>query len=106
MPNNEGRYSKSEVIEIGLPVYIPCSKRWTSKPYPFAVLLSKPRCQQLRVPVPGSGHESPSAFLYSANAGKGTSDRKHRYIPLYDRTEAMNGNETARLYPHEIMKPD
>jgi hypothetical protein len=104
MPNKEGRYNKLEVKRSGLPVYIPRSSRWTSKPYRFAVLMSKSRCQRFDLPV--NRGESPAAFLYSASAGTGTNDLSHRYYPLYDRTEAMAANEAARLYPHEIMQPD
>ncbi|WP_044480467.1 hypothetical protein [Paenibacillus antibioticophila] len=104
MPNKEGRYNKLEVKRSGLPVYIPRSSRWTSKPYRFAVLLTRRRCQQFGVPV--KQNEAPGAFLFSASAGAGTSDQQHRYYPLFDRTTDMAGNESARLYPHEIMKPD
>lgn len=103
MPNKEGRYNKLEVQHSGLPVYIPRSRRWTSKPYRFAVLMSKNRCQHFGCPV--KPDEFPAAFLFSSNAGAGTNDQRHRYYPLYDRTEAMSGNESARLYPHEIMQP-
>ncbi|ETT32153.1 MULTISPECIES: hypothetical protein [unclassified Paenibacillus] len=104
MPNDAGRYSKEEVIASGLPYYIPKSKRWTHTPYPFAILISKSRCERFGMPILGSGREKPSAFLYSASAGTGTDDKKHRYIPLYDRTSALSGDESIRLYPHEIMK--
>lgn len=104
MPNREGRYSKHEVQSSGLPIYIPRSSRWTNKPYRFAVLMSKNRCQHFGVPV--QSNEFPAAFLFSASAGKGTHDQQHRYYPLYDRTADMEGNESARLYPHEIMQPD
>lgn len=104
MPNSEGRYSKLEVQHSGLPVYIPRSGRWTSKPYRLAVLMSKSRCSHFGVPVKTG--ESPVAFLYAANAGSGTRDLQHRYYPLFDRTEAMKGNNSARLYPHEVMLPE
>ncbi|MNO15502.1 hypothetical protein D3C76_51680 [compost metagenome] len=104
MPNKDGRYNKLEVERSGLPVYIPRSSRWTSKPYRFAVLLSKSRCQRFGHQVKRG--DSPAAFLYAANAGAGTKDQTHRYYPLFDRTKAMADNESARLYPHEIMQPD
>lgn len=104
MPNKEGRYNKLEVKRSGLPVYIPRSSRWTNKPYRFAVLMTKKRCQHFGVSI--KQDETPAAFLFSSNAGAGTSDQQHRYYPLYDRTEAMAANEAARLYPHEIMQPD
>ncbi|RXZ84606.1 hypothetical protein EBB07_00900 [Paenibacillaceae bacterium] len=103
MPNAQGRYTKAEVVASGLPYYIPASKRWTSKPYRFAVLLPESRCDRFRVPITRN-REKPSAFLYSASAGTGTNDKRHRYIPLYDRTDAMQAVADARLYPHEIMK--
>lgn len=71
MPNDAGRYSKEEVIASGLPYYIPKSKRWTHTPYPFAILISKSRCERFGMPILGSGREKPSAFLYSASAGTG-----------------------------------
>ncbi|SDF35759.1 hypothetical protein SAMN04488542_109120 [Fontibacillus panacisegetis] len=104
MSNRQGRYNKLEVERSGLPVYIPRSSRLTSKPYRFAVLMSKSRCQRFDLPV--NRGESPAAFLYAANAGTGTNDLTHRYYPLFDRTEAMADDESARLYPHEIMQPD
>jgi len=79
MPNKEGRHNKLEVKRSGLPVYIPRSSRWTSKPYRFAVLLTRRRCQQFGVPV--KQNEAPGAFLFSASAGVGTSDQQHRYYP-------------------------
>ncbi|WP_212958262.1 hypothetical protein [Paenibacillus albilobatus] len=103
MSNDNGRYTKAEVLATGLPYYIPKSNRWTQKPYSLAVLLSASRCERFWLPVLRE-HEQPSAFLYSASAGRGTGDLKHRYIPLYDRTAALSGDDSIRLYPHEIMK--
>lgn len=102
MPNKDGRYNKVEVLESGLPYFIPRSNRWEGKQYLFAVLLSKTRCKELGVPILSNGLERPSAFLFSANAGTGTNDKTHRYVPLYDRTEAYNEIKD-KLYPREIM---
>ncbi|MBJ6362122.1 hypothetical protein ACFOQM_12550 [Paenibacillus sp. GCM10012307] len=102
MPNATGRYCKSEVAASGLPYYIPRSKRWTSQPYAHAVFLTANRCKMFGLPV--RDNESPSAFLFSASAGYGTDDNKHRYLPLYERTQEMLKMRDARLYPHEIMK--
>ncbi|MEK5163160.1 hypothetical protein NYE69_12585 [Paenibacillus sp. FSL R5-0527] len=102
MPNVQGRFTKEEVIQTGLPYYIPTSNRWTHEPYEFAVLLSKTRCKQLGIPILSSGREKPSAFLWSPAAGTGTSDLTHRYVPLYDRTDAYNEIKD-KLYPREIM---
>ena len=102
MPNYKGWYTKEEVLETGLPYYIPSSKRWTDTPYAFAVLLTKSRCSDLGVPIMTSG-EKPSAFKYIALAGSGTNDdKRYRYAPLYDRTE-VHDLIKDRLYGHEIM---
>lgn len=103
MPNKEGRYSKMEVVNSELPVYIPRSRRWTSKPYPFAILMSKYRAKYFNVSV--NPHAKPAAFLYAASAGKGTNDQQHRYVPLFNMTKEMTGKD-ARLFPHEVMQPD
>jgi len=104
MPNKQGRYTKQEVLESGLPYYIPRSKRWEGKGYSFAILLTKTRCQKLGVPILGTLHaEAPSAFLYSANAGAGTPDTQHRYVALYDRTDAYPEIKD-KLLPWEMMK--
>lgn len=103
MPNNKGWYTKEEVLETGLPYYIPSSKRWTDTPYPFAVLLTRSRCDELKIPILGSGREKPSAFRHIALAGRGTNDdKRYRYAPLYDRTDAYHLIKD-QLYPHEIM---
>ncbi|MFK4167222.1 hypothetical protein ACI2LM_13330 [Paenibacillus lautus] len=103
MPNRKGWYTKEEVVETGLPYFIPSSKRWTDTPYPFAVLLTKSRCVDLGVPILASGREKPSAFRYIALAGRGTNDdKRYRYAPLYDRTDAYHLIKD-QLYPHEIM---
>lgn len=103
MPNEKGWYTKDEVLETGLPYYITSSNRWTDTPYPFAVLLTKSRCNDLKVPILGSGREKPSAFRYIALAGRGTNeDKRYRYAPLYDRTDAHYLIKD-QLFPHEIM---
>lgn len=106
MPNAKGWFTKEEVLETGLPYYIPRSKRWTHKPYPFAVLLSKSRCKELGIPILSNGREKPSAFRYAAAAGTGSSDNQHRYIPLYDRTDVFEGGEldVHILFDHEVMR--
>lgn len=105
MPNKEGRYSSTEVAALGLPIYIPSSKRWTKKPYKLAVLLSKSRCKEFEVPILSNGLEKPSAFLYAANAGMGTPDKSHRYVPLYDRTVVfVREIGLDKLIDREIMK--
>lgn len=35
MPNKQGRYTKQEVLESGLPYYIPRFKRWKARYFPF-----------------------------------------------------------------------
>jgi hypothetical protein len=105
MPNEQGRYNSTEMIATGLPVYIPSSKRWTKKPYPLAVLISRSRCTHFGAPV--REQEPPAAFLYAANAGQGTGDLNHRYVPLFDRTEAFkNGIDIDKLIDREIMRAD
>ncbi|WP_088832618.1 hypothetical protein [Paenibacillus tyrfis] len=102
MPNDQGRYAKAEVVASGLPYYIPSSSRWTSRPYPYAILLSKTRCEQYNVPTEEG--EQPAAFLYAANAGRGTDDLRHRYVPLYDRTRELQDRADVRLIPRELMR--
>ncbi len=106
MPNAKGWLTKEEVLETGLPYYIPASNRWTSTPYKFAVLLTKSRCKEFGMPILPNGHEKPSAFRYAAAAGTGTDDKMHRYIPLYDRTSVFERGELPMnvLYPGEIMR--
>ncbi|MCU6798014.1 hypothetical protein OB236_38405 [Paenibacillus sp. WQ 127069] len=106
MPNQIGWYTKEEVLQTPLPYYIPSSDRWTSTPYPYAVLLTKSRCAELGMPILRNGAERPSAFKYSAKAGIGTDDKKHRYIPLYDRTSVFTSSELLPdiLYKGEIME--
>lgn len=103
MPNEKGWYSKEEVLETGLPYYT--GSRWTAEPYRFAVLLTKTRCEELKMPILKDGHEKPSAFRYAAAAGVGTGDHKHRYFPLYDRTSVFETGELplSILYKHEVM---
>lgn len=102
MPNEQGRFNRQEVLESGLPYFIPRTGRWNGGTYPFAVLLSKTRCRELGVPIMENG-EQPSAFLYAANAGSGTSDNQHRYYPLFDRTDAYKEIKD-KLYTREIME--
>ncbi len=104
MPNEKGWYTKEEVLETGLPYYNTTTKRWTDERYEFAVLLTKSRCKELRIPILSNGNEKPSAFRYAAGSGVGTGDSKHRFFPLYDRTEVFEGEiGMVVLYPHEIM---
>jgi hypothetical protein len=105
VPNKEGRYNREEAYGSGLPIYIPNSKRWTHTPYEFAVLISRSRCNHFGVPALSDGKEKPSALLYAANAGMGTNDLKHRYVPLYDRTSVfVNEIGLKELIPREIMR--
>lgn len=101
MPNTQGRFNRQEVLESGLPYFIPRTGQWNGKTYPFAVLLSKTRCKELGVPIMEKG-EQPSAFLYAANAGSGSNDNQHRYYALYDRTDAYPEIKD-KLHPREIM---
>ncbi|AYB48169.1 MULTISPECIES: hypothetical protein [Paenibacillus] len=48
--NKKGWYAKEEVLETRFPYYNSISKRWTDTPYPFAVLLTKSRCNDLGDP--------------------------------------------------------
>ncbi|WP_090118168.1 hypothetical protein [Cohnella sp. OV330] len=104
MPNEKGWYTKEEVIESGLPYYIPASERWTKMPYEFAILLTRSRSKELGVPIIHHEHAVPAAFRYAAAAGTGTTDKKHRYIPLYDRTGLFPKDVGRRkFYNGEIM---
>ncbi|MEK8128382.1 hypothetical protein WMW72_10750 [Paenibacillus filicis] len=105
MPNNKGWYNKQEVLDTGLPYWINANRGWTQQPYPFAVLLTKSRCKEFGVPILSSGNEKPSAFRYAAAAGTGTGDNKHRYYPLYDRTDVYEVGEITKeqLFRHEVM---
>lgn len=106
MPNKEGRYNRTEVIDSGLPYWVNPARGWTHKPYPFAVLITKSRCKEFGVPILSNGHEKPSAFRYAAAAGTGTGDNQHRYYALYDRTEAFLAGaiDKNKLFPFEIME--
>ncbi len=105
MPNEKGWYTKEEVLESGLPYYIPASSRWTAEPYDYAVLLTKSRCKEFGIPILSNGLERPSAFRYGAAAGTGTGDSTHRYFPLYDRTSVFTSGEIAfnKLFKGETM---
>lgn len=100
--NKDGRYSLQEVMDSGLPYYVARSGNWLGKTYPFAVLLTKTRCLELKIPILPEGREKPSAFLYVPLLGRGTNDTSKRYVGLYDRTEAYEEIKD-RLYPREIM---
>jgi hypothetical protein len=108
MPNEKGWYTKEEVANTGLPYYIPTSERWTETPYEFAVLLTKSRCREFGIPILGNGAERPSAFLYNPLAGRGTNDKTHRYVPLYDRSSVFETGEIDmdRLYKREFMRKE
>lgn len=102
MANSKGWLTKAEVLATGLPYYIPRSKRWTGEPYSFAVLLTKTRCKAFALPVREKAQEKPVAYLYLANAGSGTDDMQHRYVPLYNRTFAYE-DIYKKLLPREMM---
>lgn len=106
MPNEKGWFTKEEVLETGLPYYIPASERWTHEPYDYAVLLTKSRCKEFGIPILSNGMEKPSAFRYAAAAGTGTSDKLHRYFPLYDRTDVFTSGEISfnKLFKGETME--
>lgn len=104
LPNEKGWYTKEEVLETGLPYYIPASKRWTDERYGYSILLTKSRCKEFGIGILSNGLEHPVAFRYGAAAGTGTSDKKSRYFPLYDRTSVFEKEiSKSRLYEHEIM---
>lgn len=104
MPNEKGWYTKDEVVQSGLPYYIPASDRWTKQTHEFAILLTRSRCKELGVPIIHHEQAEPAAFRYAAAAGTGTADKKHRYIPLYDRTGLFPENvDRCMFYKGEIM---
>lgn len=104
MPNEKGWYTKEEVLETGLPYYIPASKRWTDERYGYSVLLTKSRCKEFGIPIMQNGQEHPVAFRYGAAAGTGTNDKMHRYFPLYDRTSVFEKEiSKSLLFEQEIM---
>ncbi|SGI85573.1 hypothetical protein [Mycobacterium tuberculosis] len=86
------RYSLTEVIETGLPYMDEIERKWSSTPYPFAVLLPEDRCMKLEVPILASGREYPSAFR----------SRGKEFIPLYDRTDVYELLKKD-LFPYELM---
>lgn len=104
MPNDKNWHTKEEVLETGLPYYQhihPSPGKWSHKPYDFAVLLTKSRCERLGYPILRNGKEAISAFRYL-----GSPSNKYRFVPLYDRTSPFEAGELTReqLYPHEIME--
>lgn len=106
MPNAKGWFTKEEAVKTGLPYFIPSSRRWTSRPYEFAVLLSKSRCEHFGKAI--ADGEDPVAFRYNSSAGIGGSrdEKSFRYVPLYDRTQFFqeNGLDVKNLFPYELMK--
>jgi hypothetical protein len=103
MPDKRGWMMKEEALESSLPIYYPTGKgRWTARPYPFAVLLTRTRCQKLGVPAMSVDTEKPSALLYKALSASKEDDR-YRFVPLYDRTDAYHLIKD-RLSASEIME--
>lgn len=92
--SKNGWLNKEEARASGLPIYIKegaCPGRWTHEPYPHAVLLTKTRCAQLKMPTLHHGRESPAAL------------KKFRgswYLPLYDRTSVFISGEL----PYDILR--
>lgn len=103
MPNEKGWWTKEEMLETELPCYNPITEKWSHIPYDLAVLLTRSRCKQLKMPALRNGYEKPSAFFYNNKPND-----KYRYVPLYDRTDVLIAGEIARseLYDREIMESE
>lgn len=98
MPNEKGWLTKDEAIATGLPIFIKKDStrpgRWTQEPYGHAVLLTKTRCAQLKMPILDSGREAVVAYRYAQGAAS-----SYRYVPLYDRTSVFESGEL----PYSIL---
>jgi len=99
MPNEQGWLTKDEATATGLPIFIKTSSQkpgwWTHKPYRHAVLLTKTRCTQLKMPTLDSGREAAVAYRYAQGAAS-----SYRYVPLYDRTSVFESGEL----PYSILQ--
>lgn len=99
MPDGKGWLTKEEALAAGLPIFIKTDSlkpgRWTIETYGHAVLLTKTRCAQLKMPTLRGGKESPVAYKYAQAAAS-----SYRYVPLYDRTSVFQSGEL----PYSILK--
>lgn len=99
MPDEKGWLTKDEATMTGLPLFIKTDSqkpgRWTQEPYGHAVLLTKTRCAQLKMPTLDSGREAAVAYRYA----QGTAS-SYRYVPLYDRTSVFVKGEL----PYSILQ--
>jgi len=99
MPNEYGWMTREEAEATGLPLWIQPSLsapgRWTHEPYEHAVLLTRTRCEKLRMPALRDGMEAPCAYRY-ANGGA----HSYRYVPVFDRTSVFHKGEL----PYSILK--
>lgn len=99
MTNEKGWLTKEEAYASGLPIFIKTDStkpgRWTHEPYSHAVLLTKTRCKQLKMPTLDSGREVPVALRYAQGAAS-----SYRYVPLYDRTSVFVSGEL----PYSILQ--
>ncbi|MBA9086525.1 hypothetical protein FHR92_003003 [Fontibacillus solani] len=99
MPNEKGWLTKDEAVATGLPLFIKTNStlpgRWTDEPYGHAVLLTRTRCAQLKMPTLRSGREAVVAYRYAQAAAS-----SFRYVPLYDRTSVFESGEL----PYSILQ--
>lgn len=104
MPNNKGWLTKDEAYATGLPIWIKSDSHklgyWTKEPYGHAVLLTRTRCSQLKMPALPDGRETACAYRYAQGAPS-----SYRYVPLYDRTSVFESGELpySILLDGEIM---
>lgn len=104
MPDTKGWLTKEEATVTGLPLFIKTERtkpgRWTQEPYGHAVLLTKTRCAQLKMPTLDSGREAAVAYRYAQGASS-----SYRYVPLYDRTSVFESGDLpfSILRDGEIM---
>lgn len=98
MTNEKGWLTKEEAYATGLPIFIKSDSQktgyWTSKPYDHAVLMTRTRCKQLKMPALRNG-EAAVAYRYAQGAMS-----SHRYVPLYDRTDVFEVGEL----PYSILQ--
>ncbi len=99
MPNGKGWLTKDEAVATGLPLFIKTDStspgRWTHEPYGHAVVLTKTRCAQLKMPTLRNGREAAVAYRYAQGAPS-----SYRYAPLYDRTSVFEFGEL----PYSILR--
>jgi hypothetical protein len=96
MPNRKGWLTKNEMMDTGMPCFIPdavgaLTGRWYGSPPGDGIMLTRTRCAQLDAAVKDS--EEAVAFFYVATIAE-----NYRYIPFYHRkAEELNVQKINQL---------